>query len=1273
MPHLTRLLSNTREFADLLAAAGPSGRAGHARLTGLSGTQKAYALAALAEAEGGLVLMTFNQQEADRLAADMSAILGGSLKVYEFPFKDLLPYEEASAPSDLVAKRIEAMSGLARKQPGVYVLAARSAAYRLMPPDRFEASHIVLSSGGSTDPIAAVKALARLGYERTDRCEGEGQVSFKGGVLDVIPPGYDMGIRAEFFGDDIESLRRFDPDTQRSVGRMETAVVPPAREMCLSAKELEEGAAGISKALEEASGKDYLSGRAGAKGSLYEHLAGRVGRHLEMFAGSGMFDNDEQYIGYFFRRPYSILDYAEGMLLVVDEPDRAHNSLVGFDRDASEAYVSFAEQGLVLPGNMGAHLGAGYVDLVSQNMRRVEMSAAPFREDDGPSGVAEVMMSMREPSFKSADLGNLIKEVDKLRRKGFAVVAAASTEDRAARLHAAFLDAGTPVQKQPWDGLEPAAGTVKVSVAGISSGFISNSAKLAVLTDNEFFGTAKKKKSYKQIAEGAKISSYRDLTPGDYVVHVNHGIGRYLDMRPMEALGVTRDYLVVQYAGDGMIYVPTDQVAMLQKYIGGEDASPKLNKLGGTEWIKARRRAGKAVREIAEELVRLYAARLAARAYACGPDSPWQADFEDKFPYDETYDQLEAVNAVKADLERDHPMERLVCGDVGFGKTEVALRAAFKMAAEGKQSAVLAPTTILSYQHYNTFKERFEGFPMRVELLSRLTKPEDEKLILRDISNGMVDVVVGTHRLLSKDVKFKDLGFLVIDEEQRFGVEQKEKLKAMRTDVHVLTLTATPIPRTMHMAMVGARDMSLIGTPPENRFPVRTYVTEHDDRMVREAILREVDRGGQVFYVHNRVRSINRVAEELAGLVPEARIGVAHGQMNEDRLEGIIMSFLRHDFDVLVCTTIIEAGMDMPNVNTLIVNDAERFGLAQLYQLRGRVGRSSRVAYAYLTYKRDNVLSEAADKRLAAIREFSTLGSGYKIAMRDLEIRGAGNLLGREQSGNITSVGFEMYSSMLEEAVRELKGVKPPEEKLAVSIDVPFDAYIPSSYIADQSEKIEAYRKINAASSPEEAADLAEEFADRFGRMPPEVSNLIAVAELKAMARQANICSLSLESDDYSGMQVMALRFAPMMQLPLDESIRVARLFGNRILIPRTATSPLMVRYKDLEPAALIGILRSLLVQLKDSYLRLSAFMDELEAGHGLDEAIKAAMPKEAQAGGTKGVRKDDGGGAEKGSVAKAVKEAKGAQGATKAQEPVKAPYNKKLKLAQLDRGRKKD
>jgi len=1266
MPHLTGLLRSTREFEDLLAAAGPSGRAGLARLTGLSGTQKAYALAALAEAEGGLVLMTFNQQEADRLAADMAAILGGSLKVYEFPFKDLLPYEEASAPSDLVAKRIEAMSGLSRKQPGVYVLAARSASYRLMPPARFEMSHIVLRQGAELDPIAAVKSLARLGYERTDRCEGEGQVSFKGGVLDIIPAGSDTGVRAEFFGDDIESLRRFDPDTQRSVGKMETAVIPPAREMCLSEDDLKGGMAGISEALEEASRKEYLSEGDGAKESLYERLAKRVESHLEKLAGFGAFDNDEQYIGYFFKRPYSILDYAEGMLLVVDEPDRAHNSLVGFDRDASEAYVSFAEQGLVLPGNMGAHLGAGYVDLVSQSMRRIEMSAAPFREEEGPSAVPEIMMSMREPSFKSSDLADLIKEVDKLRRKGFAVVAAASTEDRAARLYAAFLDAGSPVQKQPWEDLEPAAGTVKVSVAGMSSGFISNSAKLAVLTDNEFFGTAKKKKSYKQIAEGAKISSYRDLTPGDYVVHVNHGIGRYLDMRPMEALGVTRDYLVVQYAGDGMIYVPTDQVAMLQKYIGGEDASPKLNKLGGTEWVKARRRAGKAVREIAEELVRLYAARLAAKAYACGPDSPWQADFEDKFPYDETPDQLEAVNAVKWDLEQDHPMERLVCGDVGFGKTEVALRAAFKMAAEGKQSAVLAPTTILSYQHYNTFKERFEGFPMRVELLSRLTKPEDEKLILKDVANGMVDVVVGTHRLLSKDVKFKDLGLLVIDEEQRFGVEQKEKLKEMRTDVHVLTLTATPIPRTMHMSMVGARDMSLIGTPPENRFPVRTYVTEYDDRMVREAILREIDRGGQVFYVHNRVRSINHVAEELAGLVPEARIGVAHGQMNEDRLEGIIMSFLRHDFDVLVCTTIIEAGMDMPNVNTLIVNDAERFGLAQLYQLRGRVGRSNRVAYAYLTYKRDNVLSEAADKRLAAIREFSTLGSGYKIAMRDLEIRGAGNLLGREQSGNITSVGFEMYSSMLEEAVRELKGAKPPEEKLAVSIDMPFDAYIPSSYISDQSEKIEAYRKINAASTPEEAVELAEEFTDRFGRMPAEVSNLIAVVELKAMARLANICSLSLENDDYSGMQVVALRFAPRMQLPLDESIRVARLFGNRILIPRTATAPLMVRYKDLEPAALIDILRSLLAQLRDSYLRLSAFMDELEAGHGLGEAIRAATPEGALVG-RKGPEKEKEGRAGKATVVRGAKETPKTSGSAK------APYNKRLRLASEDKDGKKD
>ena len=1280
MAGLTDLLRSTREFEDLLAAAGPSGRSGIARLTGLSGPQKAYALAALAEAEGRLVVMTFNQQEADKLASDISAMLGASLPVYEFPFKDLLPYEEASAPSELTAKRIAAMSGLARGMPGVYILAARSASYRLMPKDRFRESHVVIRRGGSLDPIGALEALAGLGYERADRCEGEGQMSFKGGVLDVIPPGSDKGLRAEFFGDEVESLRYFDPETQRSIGGAEEAVLPPAREMCPSKEELEAGMSHIREALEKAVEAAKSAGDGGVRLKAASILSERVKGHLEKLGTAGRFDNDEQYIGYFYPRPYSILDYAEGSLLVVDEPDRSRNSLAGFDRDASETYANFAEQGLVLPGNMGAHLGAGYVEMVSQGMRRIQMSAAPFPEE-GPSGIPEVMMSMREPSFKSSDLGGLIKEVDKLRRKGFAVVAASSSEDRASKLYAAFLDAGSPVQLERWEALTPVQGAVKVSVASISSGFISNPARLALLTDTEFFGAAKKKKSYRQFAEGARLSSYKDLSPGDYVVHVNHGIGRYVDMRPMDALGVTRDYLVVEYAGDDRIYVPTDQVSMLQKYIGGEDASPRLNRLGGAEWARSRSKAGAAVREIAEELVKLYAARLAARAFACGPDSPWQADFEDRFPYEETPDQLEAVNAVKADLERDHPMERLICGDVGFGKTEVALRAAFKVAAEGKQVAVLAPTTILSYQHYNTFKERFDGFPVRVELLSRLTRPEDEKLILKDISNGLVDVVIGTHRLLSDDVKFKDLCLLVVDEEQRFGVEQKEKLKALRNDVHVLTLTATPIPRTMHMAMVGARDMSLIGTPPENRFPVRTYVTEYDDKMVREAILREIDRGGQVFYVHNRVRSINHVAEELQGLVPEARIGVAHGQMHEDRLESIIMSFLRREFDVLVCTTIIEAGMDMPNVNTLIVNDSERFGLSQLYQLRGRVGRSNRVAYAYLTYKKDNILSEAADKRLAAIREFSTLGSGYRIAMRDLEIRGAGNILGREQSGHITSVGFEMYSTMLEEAVRELKGMEPPKQRPQVTIDLPFDAFIPTSYISDQSEKIEAYRKVNAAGSPEEAAELAEELTDRFGRMPQEVSNLVAVAEIRSLAWAANIGSISVEKDGYSGMPVVSLRYAAGMQLPLPETVRIARLYGNRVLIPRTATAPIMVRYADIEAPALIEVLKSLLRELADAYDRLSAFLDRLQAGEGLSEAIKAAAPKGVVIEGatTKqaGTKADAvGGAARKGTAGRAAaagrEDAKGAKGARPAPATPAAPYNRKLRLAEKAPGGKR-
>ena len=554
-------------------------------------------------------------------------------------------------------------------------------------------------------------------------------------------------------------------------------------------------------------------------------------------------------------------------------------------------------------------------------------------------------------------------------------------------------------------------------------------------------------------------------------------------------------------------------------------------------------------------------------------------------------------------------MDRLVCGDVGFGKTEVALRAAFKVAAEGRQVAVLAPTTILSYQHFNTFKDRFDGFPVKVALLSRLTKPEEEKRILKEMGSGLVDIAVGTHRLLSKDVKFRDLGLLVVDEEQRFGVEQKERMKMMRTDVHVLTLTATPIPRTMHMSMVGARDMSLIGTPPENRFPIRTYVTEHDDKMIREAILREIDRGGQVFYVHNRVRNINMVAEELAALVPEARIDVAHGQMNEERLEGIIMSFLKHEFDVLVCTTIIEAGIDMPNVNTLIVNDSEKFGLAQLYQLRGRVGRSSRVAYAYLTYKRDNILSEAADKRLSAIREFSNLGSGYRIAMRDLEIRGAGNLLGHEQSGHISSVGFEMYSAMLEEAVRELKGEQPSYIPAPITIDLPFSAYIPSGFIPDQAEKIDAYRKVNAVLTRQDALELAEELADRFGRLPPEVLNLIAVAEIKAMAREVDVASIGLEAEDRSGEAMIAVRFAEGKNFQnLADGERIARNFPGLMPIPMSRTAPLLMRYRELKAPEIEDNLRRLMGEIARTNLRDRLFSEKVSAGEKLEVAARKAM-----------------------------------------------------------------
>lgn len=770
----------------------------------------------------------------------------------------------------------------------------------------------------------------------------------------------------------------------------------------------------------------------------------------------------------------------------------------------------------------------------------------------------------------------LVEEIRNRRKKGYAIAIMASTSNRAEKIRDLLRDSKVDAFYVSRITGELKPGNVIITEGRIEAGFEIGQIKFALITDLEIYGKRKSgKKATLRHQEGALISHFTDLSVGDYVVHVNHGIGRYLGLQKLEVGGVTKDYLIIQYTGEDKLYVPTDQISLVQKYLGAEGAAPKLSRLGGQDWNKVKKRVKESVREMAQELLNLYATREKVVGHAYPPDTVWQKEFEEAFPYEETPDQLRAIKEIKEDMERPKPMDRLLCGDVGYGKTEVAIRAAFKAVMDSRQVAVLVPTTILAQQHYNTFVERFSGYPIKIEMLSRFRSPKEQQEILKNLKTGGVDIVIGTHRLVQNDVQFKKLGLVIVDEEQRFGVAHKERLKQLRKNVDVLTLTATPIPRTLHMSLVGVRDMSILETPPEDRWPVQTYVLEFNWDVIGDAVRKEMDRGGQVYFVHNRIMDIDQIAAQLRAAVPEARVAVAHGQMKEDQLEQVMLEFLEGEYDVLLCTTIIETGLDIPNVNTLIVDEADRMGLSQLYQLRGRVGRSHRLAYAYFTYRRDKVLTEVAEKRLQAIREFTEFGSGFKIAMRDLEIRGAGNFLGPEQHGHMMAVGFDMYCRLLEEAVKELKG-DLIEEIQEPTIDLNIDAHIGNDYIPDAGMKIEIYQKIMRIQSAEDARDVGEELEDRYGPVPQSVTNLLAIARIKALCTRLKVQAVTQIKD------MVHIKFHPSNTVQGEQLAGLAQRYRHRLVFTGTQALQINLKVKGLSREQALAKVEELLLYLLD-------------------------------------------------------------------------------------------
>ncbi|WP_434510847.1 transcription-repair coupling factor [Desulfitobacterium sp. AusDCA] len=1066
----------------------------------LTGSQKSTLTAELLNSGRKGLILTYSEEAAQKWVNDLKAWLPEESILY-FPATEWLPFEVLGRSRETTAERIKVLNALAQNKQQIVVAPILAIDRRMFSEERWKKYTQEFKLGETYQLTKVIANLVTAGYDRLEVIEGKGQFALRGGILDIWPLDGEP-LRIEFFDEEVDSIRVFDVDSQKSTRPLEQVLVPPVLEYVVNPEELEKLRWEIRSQARKVSGRFSRSGRKEAAERIQEKV-----ERLEERLSQGILDESvypylsllENSLGSFF----SLMQ--DERYVILDEPLRLKEQLEFQLKERLEEYTQALEKGeeFVSPETQFIT----YQDLLDYGTKRpfVFLSTLP-RQVTGISPRRIFNLTARTLTGFMGKTGVLAEEIERWQRMSYVVSLFAGDIEHAERLIQGLGDRGAAAKLQGLNE-EVQEGGVYVYPYSLDQGFELPLGKLVILTEAEIYKRERKTSSRRLEIKETKTTrlQFSDLKPGDYVVHVHHGIGKFLGIERLNVGGVEKDYFTVKYAGEDRLYVPLDQLNLLQKYLGSDaETLPKLYKLGGSDWKKVKSKAKSAIKEMAFDLVKLYAEREAVQGFSFSPDNVWQQEFEEKFPYQETPDQLQCIDEVKKDMLRQRPMDRLLCGDVGYGKTEVALRAAFKAVTDSKQVAVLVPTTILAQQHFNTFRERFMGYPVTIEMLSRFRTAKEQKAIIQGLKDGSIDIVVGTHRLVSNSVKFKDLGLLVIDEEQRFGVSHKEKLKTLKANVDVLTLSATPIPRTLHMSLVGVRDMSVIETPPEDRYPVQTYVAELRPDLVRDAIRREIQRGGQVFFVHNRVEDMEQVMRFLSQLVPEARYGMAHGQMSEAELEKEMLSFLEHESDILVCTTIIETGLDMPNVNTLIIDESDRLGLGQLYQLRGRVGRSNRKAYAYFLYKPQKVLTEVAEKRLASIREFTEFGSGLKIAMRDLEIRGAGNLIGAQQHGHLAAVGFELYSQMLKEAVQEIKG-EHVEEKIEPSIEVQVDAFLPDEYISDRQAKALLYQRMVMISSENEMSDMIDELIDRFGNPPREVENLLKIIRIKWVAAELKI------------------------------------------------------------------------------------------------------------------------------------------------------------------------
>ncbi len=1074
MNFLIKTLEENKKFQELTKQIS---KTGPIAISGLVDVEKLHVLAGIFnETKRPMVLVTYNEIQARKLYQDLKKLIK---QTYFFPKKEITSYDYVAQSKEIEYKRIDVLNKmyLAKKQkePIIIVTTIEAVMQKMVAKDTLY-QNVIDFEVGKTYLLDEIKEkLVGLGYERSDLIENKGQFSIRGGIVDV-GLSEKIGVRIEFWGDEVDSIRFFQISSQRSTEMLKEITIFPAHELIVQ---------DLSEAVK----------------NIQEKYPEEI-EDIELIKNGDYISKINKYFNEFYENQASFLDYmSDEYLLLLDEKSKINQRESNIIEDNNKLIASLVEKEKFVPEA---------IENISKFEYNFEEKQIIYLEqNDSIKNIQKYYFETREINFYNLQLDLLLADIVTYQKNKKKVVLLAGNEISAKKLCNILKENQINYKhEQEAENIKP--GEIIVTIGGFSSGFENYDLNLIVISlQNNFEEPVKRKKKLSSTFKDSEKIVFADLKPGDIVVHQTHGIGQFIGVNTITADGVTKDYIKIKYRNDDILYVPTNSLDSVRKYIGGGDnSSPRLNKLGGKEWSATTSKVKKNLEAVAKDLIELYAKRQKIKGFSFSPDTPWQKQFEDSFPYTETDDQLRCIQDVKKDMEKPQPMDRLLCGDVGYGKTEVAIRAAFKAVMDQKQVAYLVPTTILANQQYEEFKTRMQEFAINVELLNRFKTKKEQDEIIKKLKLGEVDVVVGTHRLLSEDVNFKDLGLLIIDEEHRFGVKDKEKIKKLRTNIDVLTMTATPIPRTLHMSIVGVRDMSVIYEPPHNRKPVQTYVLEYDQEVITEAITKEIERGGQVFYLFNQVEGIEKKANEISMLVPEAKVGFAHGKMSGRELEEIMESFINHEINVLVCTTILESGIDIPNANTIIVENADRLGLAQLYQIRGRVGRSDKQAYAYITYKRDKLLSEVADKRLKAIKEFTEFGSGFKIAMRDLEIRGAGSMLGEMQHGHIEQVGYDTYCKLLDEVIKEMQGIEVVEEQ-DVQIDLAVSSYIPDNFIENSSQKIEIYQNIALCRTEEELQNVIDEVIDRYGRLPKELENLIDIARIKQLARKANILKIA--------------------------------------------------------------------------------------------------------------------------------------------------------------------